>query len=132
MVSVSRLSLIKFLELAVVIILLILHCYSDDVGFQQHIRFLTMGTIGGYLIILVGLFAGGLMSTPVNRRVDLFYSVIGCALFMVIGILNINAFSNIFGFSKSHKDTGIAKGSMAIVEGVLFLFDAFLTFRGEA
>lgn len=30
---------------------------------------ITIGTFGGYLIILVGLFAGSLMGTPVNRRV---------------------------------------------------------------
>jgi len=31
-----------------------------------------MGTFGGYLIILVGLFIGSVMGTPVNRRVVCF------------------------------------------------------------
>ncbi|XP_033210403.1 uncharacterized protein LOC117168759 [Belonocnema kinseyi] len=130
MAQITRLSIIKFLELLIVIVLLVLHAYSDDVATEQHTRFLTMGTIGGYLIILVGLFAGGIMGTPVNRRVDLFYSVIGCALFIVVGVLNIQAFDRLY--KSKTKDTGIAKGSMAIIEGALFFLDAIFTFRGDA
>ncbi|KAG7210585.1 hypothetical protein KM043_012103 [Ampulex compressa] len=92
---------------------------------------LTMGTFGGYLIILIGLFAGNVMGTPVNRRVDLFFSLVGCALFIATGALNIEHFQRIHQ-ARSFRDTGMAKGSISIIEGIFFLVDAFLTFRGEA
>lgn len=91
---------------------------------------ITMGTFGGYIIILVGLFAGNVMGTPVNRRVDLFFAVVGCALFIIAGALNIDFFSKL-AYKSSFRDTGLAKGSISIIEAALFLVDAFLTFRGE-
>ncbi|XP_076169014.1 uncharacterized protein LOC143147560 [Ptiloglossa arizonensis] len=130
MATLTRLSIIKFLELLIVCVLIGLH-YNSFNATSQHTTMITIGTFGGYLIILVGLFAGSLMGTPVNRRVDLFFSLIGCALFIVAGALNIDYFSNMVHRS-SFRDTGLAKGSISIIEGVLFLVDAFLTFRGEA
>ncbi|KZC13824.1 hypothetical protein WN55_05728, partial [Dufourea novaeangliae] len=114
----------------IVCILIGLHYHSFNIG-TQHTAMITMGTFGGYLIILVGLFAGSIMGTPVNRRVDLFFALVGCALFIVAGALNIDQFSNLTR-KDSFRDTGLAKGSISIIEGVLLLVDAFLTFRGEA
>lgn len=130
MATVSRLSIIKFLELLLVCILIGLHYNSFTLG-DQHTAMITMGTFGGYLIILVGLFAGSIMGTPVNRRVDLFFSLIGCVLFIAAGALNIDQFNKL-SHRSSFRDTGLAKGSLSIIEGALFLVDAFLTFRGEA
>ncbi|XP_014616402.1 PREDICTED: uncharacterized protein LOC106793741 [Polistes canadensis] len=130
MVNISRLTIIKFFELILVCILIGLHYNSFNAG-DQHTAMITMGTFGGYLIILVGLFAGSLMATPVNRRVDLFFSLIGCALFVAAGALNIKYFDQI-PYKSSFRDTGLAKGSISIIQGVLFLVDAFLTFKGEA
>ncbi|XP_053983922.1 uncharacterized protein LOC128887305 [Hylaeus anthracinus] len=129
MASLTRLSIIKFLELLIVCVLIGLHYHSFKAG-VVHTAMITMGTFGGYLIILVGLFAGSLMGTPVNRRVDLFFALIGCALFIVAGALNIELFQNMY--RSSFRDTGLAKGSISIIEGAIFLVDAFLTFRGEA
>ncbi|XP_015436590.1 PREDICTED: uncharacterized protein LOC107191950 [Dufourea novaeangliae] len=130
MATITRLAIIKFLELLIVCILIGLHYHSFNIG-TQHTAMITMGTFGGYLIILVGLFAGSIMGTPVNRRVDLFFALVGCALFIVAGALNIDQFSNLTR-KDSFRDTGLAKGSISIIEGVLLLVDAFLTFRGEA
>ncbi|XP_076243668.1 protein snakeskin [Calliopsis andreniformis] len=130
MAAITRLSIIKFLELLIVCILIGLHYHSFNAG-DQHTAMITMGTFGGYLIILVGLFAGSLMGTPVNRRVDLFFAIVGCVLFIVAGALNIDFFNKLY-FKNSFRDTGLAKGSISIIEGALFLLDAFLTFRGEA
>ncbi|XP_043264679.1 protein snakeskin-like [Colletes gigas] len=130
MVSLSRLAIIKSLQLLVVCVLIGLHYHSFNVGTIYSAMF-TMGTFGGYLIILVGLCAGNLMGTPVNRRVDLFFSLIGCALFIVVGALNIDYFLNL-GYRSSFRDTGLAKGSISIIEGALLLVDSILTFRGEA
>ncbi|XP_076291728.1 uncharacterized protein LOC143214487 [Lasioglossum baleicum] len=129
MASVTRLTIIKFLELLVACILIGLHYHSFNAG-NQHTAMITMGTFGGYIIILVGLFAGNVMGTPVNRRVDLFFAVVGCALFIITGALNIDLFSKI-AYKSSFRDTGLAKGSISIIEAALFLVDAFLTFRGE-
>ncbi|KAF7405810.1 hypothetical protein HZH68_005179 [Vespula germanica] len=90
-----------------------------------------MGTFGGYLIILVGLFAGNIMGTPVNRRVDLFFSLVGCVLFIITGALNIQYFDEL-AYKSSFRDIGLTKGSISIIQGALFLIDSFLTFRGEA
>ncbi|XP_050463433.1 uncharacterized protein LOC126857755 [Cataglyphis hispanica] len=129
MATVTRLSIIKSLELLLVCILIGLHYHSFNAG-DQHTAMITMGTFGGYLIILVGLFIGSVMGTPVNRRVDLFFSLVGCALFVATGALNIDYFDKIARKS-SFRDTGLAKGSISIIEGAIFLADAFLTFRGE-
>ncbi|XP_011143454.1 uncharacterized protein LOC105185552 [Harpegnathos saltator] len=129
MATITRLSIVKFLELLLVCILIGLHYNSFNAG-DHHTAMITMGTFGGYLIILVGLFIGSVMGTPVNRRVDLFFSLIGCALFIAAGALNIDFFQKL-SHSSSFRDTGLAKGSISIIEGVLFLVDAFLTFRGE-
>lgn len=53
---------------AIVCCIIGLHWHSENFG-DLPTRFISTGTAGGYLIILVGLFAGGLMGTPVNRRV---------------------------------------------------------------
>lgn len=129
MANVTRLTIIKFFELILVCILIGLHFYSLDT-LDLNLALTTMGIFGGYLIILVGLFAGSFMGTPVNRRVDLFYSLIGCALFIIAGALTIHHFDRFS--SSSFRSTGLAKGSLSVIEGALFLADAFLTFRGEA
>ncbi|KAL6422804.1 hypothetical protein ACFW04_010778 [Cataglyphis niger] len=128
MATVTRLSIIKSLELLLVCILIGLHYHSFNAG-DRHTAMITMGTFGGYLIILVGLFIGSVMGTPVNRRVDLFFSLVGCALFVATGALNIDFFDKMR--RSSFRDTGLAKGSISIIEGAIFLVDAFLTFRGE-
>lgn len=61
---------------------------------------------------------------------DLFFSLIGCALFIAAGSLNIDYFHKL-AYKSSFRDTGLAKGSLSIIEGAIFLVDAFLTFRGE-
>ncbi|XP_066582763.1 protein snakeskin-like [Prorops nasuta] len=129
MAAVTRLSIIKFLELVIVCILIGLHYNSFNAG-DHHTAMITMGTFGGYLIILIGLFAGIVMGTPVNRRVDLFFSLIGCVLFITAGALNIEFFRSL-AYRSSFRDTGLAKGSISVIEGALFLLDAILTFRGE-
>ncbi|CAB0037234.1 unnamed protein product [Trichogramma brassicae] len=122
MANVSRLTLIKLLELILVCVLIGLHYHSYNATLND--AMLVTGTFGGYLIILVGLFAGAVMGTPVNRRVDLFFSLVGCALFIASGSLIID-----HDYARNDKNT--AKGSIAIIEGIIFFIDAILTFRGE-
>jgi hypothetical protein len=106
-------------------------------GRDQHTVLLVNGTFVGFTIILIGLFAGYLMNTPINKRIDLFFSLMGCALFIASGALilqhwtgdNWNAKFNQIISSNDSKNMGITKGSLAIVNGILFLVDVVFTFR---
>ncbi|XP_043522928.1 uncharacterized protein LOC122535448 [Frieseomelitta varia] len=121
--------ILKLLELIVVCILIGLHYHSfSDSSINS--AMITMGAYGGYLIILVGTFFGIIMGTGVERRIDMFYSVVGCILFIIAGALILDHFANSV-YRGSLRDTGLAKGCISIVGGILFLVDAILVFRGE-
>ena len=76
-----------------------------------------------------------MMSTPINKRIDLFFSLLGCAMFIASGVLilqywNDSATAKVVGFFDNDKKTlGITKGSIAVVNGILFFFDVIFTFR---
>jgi hypothetical protein len=60
---------------------------------------------------------------------DIFYSMVGCALFIAAGAFVIQYFDQ---YGKSDlRDIGLSKGAMAIINGVVFLVDSLLSFRGE-
>ncbi|KAL0279470.1 UNVERIFIED_CONTAM: hypothetical protein PYX00_001018 [Menopon gallinae] len=126
--SASRLSFIKLLELLLTITCVGLHYHSfrakDTYG-----EMVTTGTFCGYLIILIGVYAGYLFSMPISKRIDIFYSVAGCALFVASGALAIEQYQN--AYKSETRDIGLAKGSLAIINGLAFLIDAFLSFRSE-
>lgn len=126
MVNVTKISIIKCLELVIVCILYGLHYHSKEFSDTE---ILCWTTFGGYLIIFTGLFAGAIMATPVNRRIDLFFSLIGCALFIACGSMIIDYHKNSQGYDSNKY---IAKGSISIIEGIILFIDAVLTFRGEA
>ncbi|KAF9412999.1 hypothetical protein HW555_008613, partial [Spodoptera exigua] len=103
-----------------------LHYHSYDSDAQTGM--LVTGTFVGYLIIFAGAAAGYVMQTPSHKRVDIFYSLIGVALFVASGALIIDKYQNA---SKSDwRDKNLAKASLAIINGALLLVDAVLTQRG--
>uniref|UniRef100_A0A182MZW2 DUF7775 domain-containing protein n=1 Tax=Anopheles dirus TaxID=7168 RepID=A0A182MZW2_9DIPT len=124
--AVSRLSIVKFLELALAISCVVLHYKSlresDDVT-----KLLSAGTFVGYSVILIALFAGYLLSNPINKKLDLFFSLIGCAMFIASGVLILKEWEN--SFNTDTKKIAITKGSLALTNGVLFFFDAIFTLR---
>lgn len=61
---------------------------------------------------------------------DLFFSIVGCILFVIVGALILDHFINSV-YRGNFRNTGIAKGSISIVQGVLFLVDAAFAFRGN-
>lgn len=69
------------------------------------------------------------MSTPINRRIDIFYCLLGCALFVAAGALNIEAYKD--RANTEEKRYGLAKASIAIIGGAVFLLDSLLTWRGD-
>jgi uncharacterized membrane protein (DUF485 family) len=125
--AISRLSIIKFIELAIAVCCIGLHSKSEIFN-DFNTNTLSVAAFGGYVIILVGGFAGHLMSTPINRRIDIFFCLVGCATFVAAGALNIEYFRNQRG---EYRDYGLAKASLAIIGGALFLIDSLLTWRGD-
>lgn len=128
--AVSRLSIGKFLELIITITCLTLHYKSS--GESQHTLLLASGTFVGYTIILVGLFAGYLLSTPINKRIDIFFSLIGCVLFIATGALIIQEWNDDLihsTFKTEARKLALTKGGLAIVNGIIFFCDVIFTFR---
>lgn len=131
----SRLSLIKLLELILTLTCLGLHYNNfNEASSNQH-NMLISGTFVGFSVILVGIFAGYLLNTPINKRLDIFYSLAGCAMFIASGALIIQYWNDsltgkIHGaFGNEAKNLGYTKGGLAIVNGVIFLVDVVFTFR---
>jgi hypothetical protein len=133
--ALSRLSIIKFLELLVTLVCCGLHYSSLKENTDPHHIMLINGTFVGFTVILIALFAGYMMGTPINKRIDLFFSLIGSAMFIASGVLILQFWTDSVSgkvtgfFSEDKKSTGIAKGSLAIVNGILFLVDVVFTFR---
>lgn len=124
--AVSRLSIVKFLELAVTISCVALH-YKSLGETDELTIMLVSGTFVGFSVILIGLFAGYMMGNPINKKIDIFFSLIGCAMFIASGVLILQAWES--GFKTERRRLAISKGSLAIVNGVLFFFDSVFTFR---
>lgn len=74
---------------------------------------------------------GYIMGTPINKRIDIFFSLIGCALFVACGILVFKDWDK--GYNDLLKTDAMnfakAKASLSIANGILFLIDVFVTFR---
>ncbi|XP_013113567.1 uncharacterized protein LOC106091563 [Stomoxys calcitrans] len=124
----GRISVVKFLELGFAIACLALHFYSFD---DRDIitSFLATGTFSGYIVVVIGIFAGAMMRAHIHRRIDIFFSVLGCALFVASGIFIIEAWE--YSFRTRTRDLALIKASLSIVNGVLFGFDAIFTFRDK-
>lgn len=74
-------------------------------------------------------FKGHLITSPISKKIDIFYCLVGCAIFVAAGALNIEEFQN--SWKGSTRDYGLAKASLAIINGALFLIDSLLTWRGD-
>lgn len=75
------------------------------------------------------IYLGYLMSTPINRRIDIFFCLVGCAIFVAAGALNIEIYKDYR--STEWRNYGLAKASLAIINGAIFLLDSLLTWRGD-
>ncbi|XP_058985382.1 uncharacterized protein LOC131805780 [Musca domestica] len=124
----GRIGVVKFLELGFAIACLVLHYYSfDDRDIATSL--LATGSFSGYIIVLVGVFVGAMMRAHIHRRIDIFFSIMGCALFIASGVFVIEAWE--YSFRTRTRDLALIKASLAIVNGVLFGFDAIFTFRDK-
>lgn len=74
-------------------------------------------------------FTGALMRASVHRRIDIFFSIMGCTLFIASGVFIIEAWEH--SFRTRTRDMALIKAALSIVNGVLFGFDAIFTFRDK-
>ncbi|XP_013199090.1 uncharacterized protein LOC106141999 [Amyelois transitella] len=124
--AISRLSIVKFLELALTCSCVALHYHSYNS--DADIGMLVTGTFVGYLIIFAGAAAGYVMQTPSHKRIDIFYSLVGVALFVASGAIIIDRYQH--ASKNDYTNKNLAKASLAIINGAVLLIDAVLTQRG--
>ncbi|CAB3363990.1 uncharacterized protein LOC135938932 [Cloeon dipterum] len=129
MAGMSRVSILKIIELVLACVLIGLHYHSFEAA-DLHAHLIISATFGGFVIILAGIFAGIIAGQPMPKRVDMFYSLCAVALFATSGIMTIQYYNNQWiTIDKDKKNIGIAKGSISIINAVIFLLDLVFTFR---
>lgn len=128
--AINKIINIKFAELLITCVLIALHHHSF-IAENYSTAVFTMCVFGGYLIVLTGPCLGIILGFGIDRRLNMFYSGVGCILFIIIGAVVLNFFTSGHCCS-SLQVTGIFKGCFSLVEGILFLIDAVLVFRGDS
>uniref|UniRef100_A0A6B2E6H3 Putative conserved secreted protein n=1 Tax=Phlebotomus kandelakii TaxID=1109342 RepID=A0A6B2E6H3_9DIPT len=122
----NRISLIKLLELVLAVTCVGLH--YNSLGETEPVTIiLTSGTFVGFSIILIGMFVSYLINSPVHKRHDIFYSLVGCALFIAAGALIIQEWEN--AFKSDRRKIALSKAGLSIVNGAIFLFDVVFVFK---
>lgn len=127
--AITKITMIKFLEIALTIIIFVLH-YNSFPGGDTTSVMITTGTYVGYVIILAGIFIGLFTGTPISARLDMFYVLIGAALFIASGVMSYNYYSG-YALKSSYVNTGLTKAWLSILNGIVFVVDAAFTYRGE-
>ncbi|VVC34480.1 Hypothetical protein CINCED_3A007181 [Cinara cedri] len=127
--AITKITMIKFLELALTIIIFVLH-YNSFPGGNVSTVMITTGTYVGYVIILAGIFIGLFTGTPISSKLDMFYVLIGAALYISSGVMSYTYYDG-FTLKSSYVTTGMTKAWLSILNGVVFVVDAAFTYRGE-
>jgi hypothetical protein len=70
---------------------------------------------------------GYLMKAQINKRIMLFYSLLGTVLFITSGVFIIQSWER--AFRTRTRDLAMTKGVVAIINGVIFFMDTIFTFR---
>lgn len=70
-----------------------------------------------------------MIGSPLNKRLNMFYSLIGCVMFTTSGVFVIGAWEH--DFRTRTRDLAMCKGSVAIINGVMFFLDTVFTFRDK-
>ncbi|XP_028133482.1 uncharacterized protein LOC114328733 [Diabrotica virgifera virgifera] len=123
----NRLCIIKIVELAIAIVCMVLHSSTHTADYD--IDTTSAITYGAFIIILVGEAAAYFWKCPLDKKIDIYYSIVGCSLFLATGIFNILRYTDQSG--SKNKTMGIIKALFSLVNGVVFALDAFLTYKGE-
>lgn len=105
---------------------LFFHYYSFDDS-DLVTCFLATGTFCGYIVILIALFASMLVNSKIHKRIDIFYSIIGAALFTTSGVFIIEVWQQ--AFRTRTRDIAMLKGALSIINGILLLLDCIFTYK---
>lgn len=107
---------------------IVCHYYSFDDN-DLITCFLATGTFVGYSIILMAVFACLLLRTRLDRKLDIFYSAIGSALFITSGVFIIDVWQ--YAFRTRTRDLAMLKGTLSIINGILLLLDFIFTCKDK-
>uniref|UniRef100_A0A023F8Q0 Putative members of chemokine-like factor super family n=1 Tax=Triatoma infestans TaxID=30076 RepID=A0A023F8Q0_TRIIF len=122
-------TLFKIAELVMAIIIYWMHYNTYEADNYVHV-FVIMTTFAGFLIVLIGNVLGHITGNANNRTLDIFYCVAGAALYIASGSLTIQHFNG-WRFDSSKTNLGLTKGSLAIIQGAIFIVDGFFSFRSQ-
>lgn len=67
------------------------------------------------------------MKAKINKRIMLFYSLMGAGLFLTSGFFILQSWER--AFRNRTRDLAMCKGIISIINGVIFAMDAIFTFR---
>lgn len=67
------------------------------------------------------------MKATINKRIMLFYSLLGAALFLTSGFFIIQSWER--AFRTRTRDLAMTKGVVSIINGIIFVMDTIFTFR---
>ncbi|XP_039290227.1 uncharacterized protein LOC111058765 [Nilaparvata lugens] len=126
---VSRLTIVKFAELILAIVIAFLHNSTFE-GAGTFQLYLLAATFGGFAIIVIGVFLGHITGNPVNRSVDLFFCVVGAILYIMAAYFSYQRFQG-WTYDKSHANLGLTKSALSLIQGIVFIVDGFFTFKLE-
>ncbi|XP_037940581.1 uncharacterized protein LOC119673389 [Teleopsis dalmanni] len=137
-----------FPQVFILTIVILIENVSDHSYTSQ--AMLVCGTLSGYMIICSALLIGKLMKsinftkfhynsiyllghllgtpTPVDKRIDLLFSIGACIMFVSSGAVIVDQWSTAYT-SRKDKNTIIAAGAMAIITGAIFIADTLVIFR---
>lgn len=104
----------------------VLHYYSFNDG-DLVTGFLATGTFCGFVVILAAVFCAGIMRSRMQRRLDMFFSLMGTVLFATSGVFIIEAWKH--SYRTQTRDLAMLKGSVAIINAALLLSDCVWTFK---
>merc|ERR1712088_8949 len=114
--------ILKIFEFVIVIICLMLARFGGPQGnilnfADDHLKFLGIGTMVGYAIIVPAILCTYLMGANLTF-LELFINFVGGVLFITTGALTIQE-------TQRHRDQAaqMALGSLCIIAGILFLID---------
>ncbi|XP_037932367.1 uncharacterized protein LOC119667150 [Teleopsis dalmanni] len=117
-----------FPQVFILTIVILIENVSDHSYTSQ--AMLVCGTLSGYMIICSALLIGHLLGTPtpVDKRIDLLFSIGACIMFISSGAVIVDQWSTAYT-SRKDKNTIIAAGAMAIITGAIFIADTLVIFR---
>lgn len=69
-----------------------------------------------------------MINEPMSKKIDTFYCIAGSILFIICGAMIIQEWDSA-SYKTATQRVVLAKGSLAIVNGFLFMLDVFFAYR---